>query len=170
MQLTKQTAFALMLTTQLIGCQPPSQRTKNTGFVDLEEAVPQLMYLGKPQGERAEKCVRAVRIVDPILACSQNNCDIQAFHFPIRTMQVGQRAIYVGACSYDTGETSGDLLSDKAPDGGSAILYFQAHRSGPGMWRQMRDEHEFQIEFRTEAAEGVLRYADGKYGWAENPD
>jgi hypothetical protein len=143
-----------------------------SGVVPYEGIEPNTLFLGKKIGESAQQCVRAVVIKDNELACLSNRCDIQAFYLPVRPVLNGQRALHVMPCNIDPELANGHLLTDRSTDDSSAILYFQANRSGNELWKQLiNDDGHYEIEFPTEAAEGILQLnAQGQYVWNELPD
>lgn len=143
-----------------------------SGVVPYEGAEPAQLFLGAKKGDAAEKCVRAVVVRDVDLACETNRCDVKAFYHPVRSVGNFQRALHVFDCDQDPELSKGHLLTDLGEDGSTAILYFQASRSGPGLWDQLTTEDgRYAIELATEAAEGVLALnTQGGYEWSELPD
>lgn len=143
-----------------------------SGVLPYEGAQPAQLFLGAKKGDAAEKCVYAVVVRDVELACYTNRCDVTAFYHPVRPVSNSQRALHVMDCGVDPDLTKGDVLTDQGEDGTSAILYFQASRSGPNLWRQVvGDDGRYAIELATEAAEGTLSLnAQGEYEWHELPD
>ena len=170
-------AASLLLSLQ--GCSESVQQDSTalaqrigSGVLPYEGVDPKRLFLGLKQGESAERCVRPVVVQDVELACSTNRCDVKAFYLPLRPVSNFQRALHVTDCNQDPELTSGHLLTDLGEDGSTAILYFQASRSGEGLWKQIIvPDGRYAIEFATEAAEGVLSLnAQGQYEWADLPD
>lgn len=147
-------------------------RRVGSGVVPYEGVKPAQLFLGAKKGDAAEKCVRAVVVRDVDLACETNRCDVKAFYLPVRPVANSQRALHVFDCDQDPELTKGHLLTDLGEDGSTAILYFQASRSGTGLWEQvMTADGRYAIKLATEAAEGVLALnAQGDYEWSELPD
>jgi len=115
-------------------------------------------------------CAKPVTVLDPDMACKQNNCSVKVFYSELMPVQKNQRAIRVSACGDEPTPTH--LLTDREPRFNStAILILQNERDGENLWRQLQEGDQYQIEFATEAAEGVLSLnAQGQYEWAELPD
>ncbi|MCR2746130.1 hypothetical protein [Limnobacter parvus] len=143
-----------------------------SGVMPYEGAEPAQLFLGAKKGDVAEKCVRAVVVRDAELTCETNRCDLKAFYLPVRPVSNSQRALHVTDCDQDPELTKGHLLTDLGEDGSTAILYFQAARSGPGLWEQVTTEDgRYAIQLATEAAEGILALnTQGSYVWSELPD
>jgi hypothetical protein len=118
----------------------------------------------------APLCAKPVTVLDPEMACQQNNCGVKAFYSGLMPVQKNQRAIQVFDCS--KAEVQPLLLTDREPRFNStAILILQNERDGENLWRQLQESDQYQIEFATEAAEGVLSLnAQGQYDWVELPD
>jgi hypothetical protein len=171
--------IAVSVLLSLQGCMDSSQQESTalvprigSGVVSYEGVEPKQLFLGAKQGGAAQKCVHAVVVRDVDLACSKNRCDVKAFYLPVRPVSNFQRALHVTDCNKDAELTSGHLLTDLGEDGSTAILYFQASRSGNGLWKQtIEPDGRYAIEFATEAAEGILLLnAQGQYDWVELPD
>ena len=171
--------IAVSLLLSLQGCVDSGQQDSTalaqrvgSGVVPYEGVEPKQLFLGAKQGESAQKCARAVVVSDVDLACSNNRCDMKAFYLPVRPVSNFQRALHVTDCNQDPELTSGHLLTDLGEDGSTAILYFQASRTGKGLWKQtIEPDGRYAIELATEAAEGVLSLnAQGQYEWVELPD
>lgn len=175
--------FSLLLTvfaTLALGCSDKNTLEKThennqrigSGVITYEGIEPNTLFLGEKIGDSAQKCVRAVVIKDSELACLNNRCEIQAFHLPVRPVFNGQRALHVVPCDANPELAKGHLLTDRSTDDSTAILYFQANRSGNELWKQLvNDDGYYEIEFPTEAAEGILRLDEqGAYVWNELPD
>ncbi|WP_370264126.1 hypothetical protein [Limnobacter sp.] len=158
---------ALMALTQ--GCSGKDEQRIGSGVVLYEGIQPNTLFLGPKIGDTAQKCVRAVVIRDAELACTNNRCDEQVFHLPVRPLSNGQRALHVVPCNGDPDLANGTLLTDRSSDDSTAILYFQSNRSGDQLWRQIVDEGgQYKIEFPTEASVGILRLDEhGGYVWEE---
>ena len=154
----------------LTACQKSSTNT-NTALSILSNVQPTHLFIGKRVGDSAERCMYAVQINDAKQACQQNRCDVQAFHWPVQAIDNGQRALLVKECSTDPQLNTGVLLSNKGPTGDSGILIFQQQREGESLWQNIElPNGDYGVELATEAAEGVLTYQQGRYGWEENPD
>ena len=173
------TLIAASLLWSLQGCSDSVQQDSTalaqrigSGVIPYEGVEPGQLFLGSKQGESAERCVRAVVVRDVDLACSTNRCDVKAFYLPVRPVSAFQRALHVTDCNEDPELANGHLLTDLGEDGSTAILYFQASRSGEGLWKQIIAlDGRYAIELATEAAEGVLSLnAQGEYEWTELPD
>ena len=154
----------------LVACQKSSTDT-DIPLSLLSNVQPTHLFIGKRVGDSAERCMYAVQINDVEQACQQNTCDVQAFHWPVQAIDNGQRALLVKECSTDPQLNTGVLLSNTGPTGDSGILIFQQQREGESLWQNIElPNGDYGIELATEAAEGVLTYQQGRYGWEENPD
>ncbi|RZS38535.1 hypothetical protein EV673_2917 [Limnobacter thiooxidans] len=118
----------------------------------------------------APLCAKPVTVLDPEMACQQNNCSVKAFYSGLIPVQKNQRAIQVFDCG--NAEVQPLLLTDREPRFNStAILILQNTRDGENLWRQSQEGDQYQIELATEAAEGVLSLnSQGLYEWTELPD
>ena len=154
----------------LAACQKSSTDT-DIPLSLLSNVQPTHLFIGKRVGDSAERCMYAVQINDAKQACQQNKCDVQVFHWPVQAIDNGQRALLVTACSTGPQLNTGILLSNKGPTGDSGILILQQRREGDGLWQNIElPNGDYGVELATEAAEGVLTYRQGRYGWEENPD
>jgi len=154
----------------LTACQKSSTDTGAPLSV-LSNVQPTQLFIGKRVGDSAERCVYAVQINDAKQACQQNKCDVKVFHWPVQAIENGQRALLVTECTIGPQLNTGVLLSNKGPTGDSGILIFQQQREGDALWQSIElPNGDYAVELATEAAEGVLTYQQGRYGWQENPD
>lgn len=161
----------------LASCQPVTNRhaEKQNALALASQSVIETVPSISP-GElkigplNAPLCAKPVTVLDPDMACKQNNCSVKAFYSELIPVQKNQRAIRVSACGDEP--TLTHLLTDREPRFNStAILILQNKRNGENLWRQLQEGDQYQIELATEAAEGVLSLnAQGHYEWAELPD
>lgn len=161
----------VLLMPAIVACDKPQPAQQNKALLLLTQVQPNSLYLGARTAVGAERCVYAVTVIDSDAACAVNDCDIQAFYWPVKAVQNGQRAVLVSECSTDGLSGTGHLLTNQGPTGDSGILVFQSTRDGNGLWKNVTlPTGDYAVQFATEAAEGTLSFHSGNYHWEENPD
>jgi len=173
----KRKFIALSWCIVLAACQPvtTSEIEKRTALALASQSATETIPSISPDQLKigpvnAPLCAKPMTVIDPEVACKKNNCSVKAFYSELMPVQKNQRAIRVSACGDEPTPTH--LLTEREPRFNStAILILQNERDGENLWRQLQEGDQYQIEFATEAAEGVLSLnPQGQYEWAELPD
>lgn len=151
--------------TQTRGPSTDATLFAQSGLKPVDGVTPTVMRLGRAQGAEA-RCLQVAEVVDPVLACKMQQCEMTFVSRRTLSLKPGQRALLASGCG---GAGESDVKASLLW-GSASVLVLQRDRQGAGLWKSVRMRDTSAVRLETEGNFGTLSWSSKGFVWKESAD